>query len=491
MKVNKEKPGRTALAHRWLTGVHAGFSLLLALLVAVMLNYISMRHYTRRDISRDAYYALSGKTHSILRGVTNRLDVIVFFQPGQDGYPDIKNLLQEYEYACSNLRIQWLDPDRDLPLTGELAARYGVQEPNVVVFDNQGRSMSVSAEAIADYDFTPRMRGLAPVRTAFRGEQAFSSAILAVTSRRKPTAYFLQGHGEGSPADPDPRRGFSRIAREIEQDYIKVKTLTFGRERDIPADCDVLIIAGPQTDFSMTELDLIARYLENSGRLLALLDTRHQTGLDLILEEWGALAGNDTVLDPTRTLTGRGDLFATTYYEHPITEKMDGITTVFYMPRSVRPALHLAEGDSPDKPAVAWLVACSADGWAETNLEDPNARFNVEEDIPGPVPVALAIEKGPVPGIDVHIRPTRLVVFGDSTFVSNKGLVGGNVNLFMSALNWLLEREELIDIAPKPVQEQRLLISRRQQRTVLWIICAGLPGLVAAAGLVVWAGRRR
>jgi ABC-type uncharacterized transport system involved in gliding motility auxiliary subunit len=114
----------------------------------------------------------------------------------------------------------------------------------------------------------------------------------------------------------------------------------------------------------------------------------------------------------------------------------------------------------------------------------------VEVDEPGPVSVAVAVERGAGPGIDVEIRPTQLVVFGDSDFLANDAASGGNLDLFLSALNWLVEREELMAIAPKPIEEMRLVINERQLRLLFWAFVLGLPGAVCAVGLVVWVRRR-
>ena len=90
----------------------------------------------------------------------------------------------------------------------------------------------------------------------------------------------------------------------------------------------------------------------------------------------------------------------------------------------------------------------------------------------------------------MKIRPTRLVVFGDSDFVSNASLIAGNVDFFMSALNWLLEREELMAIAPKSAVYAQLIMDQRQQRILLWVVVCVLPLLVALAGGLVWVRRR-
>ena len=104
--------------------------------------------------------------------------------------------------------------------------------------------------------------------------------------------------------------------------------------------------------------------------------------------------------------------------------------------------------------------------------------------------MAVAVEKGPVPGVDVQIRPTRMVVIGDSDFVADGVMTGANGDFFLSALNWLLERGELMAIAAKPVEAYPLMMSQFQLRALFWIVVAGLPALPAALGVLVWWRRR-
>ncbi len=162
------------------------------------------------------------------------------------------------------------------------------------------------------------------------------------------------------------------------------------------------------------------------------------------------------------------------------------------MPRSVAAQETGAQPvDLVDKPRVSVLASSSVSGWAESEQRDGALNFDPLTDLPGPVPVAAAVEKGPVPGIDVQIRPTRLVVFGDSDFVSNAGLTGGSLDLFMSAVNWLLEREELMAITPKTVQETRLIISAGDLTALFLAVVLGIPGAVGLLGGFVWARRKQ
>ena len=465
-------------------------SLGLAALLVLMINYLSYRHHIRLDWSRSRYYSLSDKTLGLLSGLTNRIDAIVFFQPGHEVYEDIRNLLQEYEYAAPMLRVEWVDPDRDLARTEELMRKYQVDQANVVVFDAAGRNKYVTARDLAEYDYTPVQFGQPPERILFKGEQAFSSAIQSITEARRPAVYFLQGHGERDVDSFNRAAGYSSLSQEIKRDNVEVRKLTLGEAQAIPADCDALVIAGPEKRISEQELNLIRDYLRQKGRLLVMLDAMTQTGLEPLMEEWGVRLADDVVVDATRTLSGR-ELFITRYEPHPITGKLKNETSILYLPRSVEPVLSAEEaGGAPDKSRVMPLAASSEAGWAESDLTQNPMKFDAGADRPGPVTVAVAAERGPVPGIDVQIRPTRVVVFGDSDFASNAALTGGNTDFFLSVLNWLLERSDLMAIAPKPVEQNRLTLTEVQLRMLHWLAVVVLPLLVAMVGVGVWLRRR-
>lgn len=481
---------RTSTRRRVAFGLNAGVAVLLAAVLAVMVNYLAHRHYARADWSRSKFYGLSDKTLSLLAGLSNRVDVVVFFQPEHEAYDDVNNLLKEYAHASPLVHVERVDPNRDLARAEQLARRFQVDELNVVVFDCAGRSKFVSAADLMDLDYSGVMRGGAPQQTTFKGELAFSSALQSITQARQPVVYFLRGHGERDINDRDPYTGYSSLAQQVRRDNAEVRDLALGEARGIPADADAVIVPGPTKTLAQQEIDVLRAWLDNSGRLMVLLDTGSAAGLHPLLEAWGVRLEDDVVVDPTRTLSGL-DLFVNDYGEHAITRNLRDVTSVFYLPRSIEPAPP-PEGAAvqADQPNVAWIARSSPDSWAESDLEQKPMKFDAARDRKGPIAIAVAAEKGPVLGVDVDIRPSRLVVFGDTDFLSNGALSGGNVDLFLSALNWLLERDQLMAIAPKPVDETRLVMTQGQVNRLFWIVVVLIPGLIGILGTGIWLQRR-
>lgn len=485
---------------RLATGLNVTVSLVLAFAVLVLVNYLGRRTVYRWDISSDAYYKLSDKTRGLLGGLDETVTVVAFFQRSHELYEDVRNLLKEYEYAVAGMErpvrlgIEMIDPDRELSRTRELARQYEVEKPNVIVFQCEGRTQYVEAKDLADYHYS--LEGQQSVRrqkVGFRGEQVFSSAIQSVAQTTRPIVYFLTGHGEGSIEDFSKLNGFSGIGRVMRRDNIEVRPLLPAATHGVPADAAALVIAGPKRALSEAEVDMIADYLDHRGRVLAMLEPTVRTGLDPLLADWGVVLANDVVVG--MTLTGR-DLIVKDYGKHPVTRHLRNMTTMFYLPRSVEPAPGTGrESDTPvDKPKVQVLARATGDAWAEYDLRERPARFDPDVDRRAPVSIAVAVERGPVSGIDVEIKPTRIVVIGDAEFVSNGALesgVGGNPDFFMSAVNWLVERESLLAIAPREPGKLQTDMGQRQWRLVALVTLAGIPLGVCVVGFLVWLARRR
>lgn len=504
----KEKAGATLWQNRRRrmgTGINTGIAIILAGLALVMVNYLSSRYYYRWDVSSRGFYRLADKTKGLLHSLDCKISVVAFFQKNHDLFEDVRNLLKEYEYeaekaASLRLEISFIDPDRDLARAKDLVQKYDVHDANVIVFESEGRTKYVELKDIVDYeravDYSSLFTGKVTAekrKVGFRGEEAFSSAIQSITQARRPVVYFVTGHAERDVEDYSEHAGYSGIATIIRRDNMEVKSLILAQSRGVPADCSLLVVAGPDRKFSQGEIDMLSEYLDKNGRVFFLLDPAIDTGLEPILFKWGIKLARDVVVG--LTMTGR-ELVITDYGSHPITRKLKNVTTMFYMPRSVESVD--AGGDArnvrEDRPRVTILAACNEDGWADVNLDQSPPKYEPEMgDRPGPVSVAVAVEKGSVTGIDVEIKPTRIVVIGDSYFVSNGALkhgVGGNVDIFMSSMNWLIEREALMAITPKVPGRLRLDMGRKRLR-LTYLLIAGAPSLVVILlGLAVWFRRR-
>lgn len=476
-----------------LTGTNVLLALVLAACFAVLVNYLVTLFPLHYDVSWRQYYSLSDKTRSLLATLDVPVRIFVFLQKGHAMHSDVHHLLDAYAYEAgkhsrSDFRVEFVDPDRELVRTRELKQTYDLQDANVIVLDVKGRRQYLTANELSAYDRTFNGNEIIKRRTDFMGELVISSALQGLIQAGSPVIYFLGGHGERSIESFDEQGGFSELARLMRRDNLELRPLNLARDRDVPPDAAALVAAGPTRPFSEKELEVLGAYLDKGGRLLALLDAGTETGLDTLLLNWGIRLGNEVVVGGT---FADRELVVANYGQHPITRRLSGFFTTFFLPRLIESAATTG-ARSPDRPRVTPIALTTAEGWAETGWKEGEPRFDPDMDRRGPVPVAVASERGAVGRVDAQLKPSRLVVIGDSFFVANGGLAASpsNLDLLLNSLNWLVSREELMAIGPRSPGVIRPQMTQRQYNMAFATIVLVIPGCIALIGAGVWLGRR-
>jgi ABC-type uncharacterized transport system involved in gliding motility auxiliary subunit len=453
----------------------------------IFINFISSRRYTRRDISRQQTTALSEHTTRALGGLTQPVTITVFFQPTSRLYELAHDLLDEYARRSSAVKVEYVDPQQDIARAEQLVKELQITDPNVVVVQAGSRRKQLTDADLAELDFAPMPMGGPPRVTAFKGEDAFTSAIIAVTRGTAPTIWFTSGHGEKSVEDPEPL-GLTDLKEALSRQDMNVETVTLLERADIPGEVKLVVIAGPTRRFTEQETTLLQAYLMRGGKLLALLDPLDDSGLSGWLANWGAVVGDDIVVDPARQLpfVSAANLFITEYSAHPLVEKMKTLATLFPLVRSVRPAEPQPEGVTATP-----LAMTSPDGWGETQTSVQQFEFQEGQDLKGPVSVATAVERAiPAQG-EAPAATVRVVVIGDSDFAINAQLPNvGNRDFILAAVYWLIEQEELIGIGPKPLNSVKLNLTAPQLTGVFWFSFLALPMVFGALGALMWWTRR-
>lgn len=479
-------PGRRALVE-----------VALAALIAVGVNYLGARHYTRGDWTRGRTFALSDKTAALVRGLARDVDVIVFMLPtGEDAndlYGDVHELLERLRRLSPRLHVEYVDVDREPERLKTVGKKYGVSGDDlvdgVIVVASGDQSKFVTRNELADYDYAAATEGRPPPMKAWKGEQAIDAALFAVTDERAPAVCFVGGHGEPAIDGFDPD-AYGDLAEELRRDHQAPRAITL--DRGVPADCDVAVVAGPDRPLPRPDAVELDRFLERGGRLLALLGpsfdakvTRFvDVGVEDTLDRWGASPRNDVVVDEPR-LRGSAVAFAVSegYADHPITAHLMHHQTLWSNVREVRAA--------PKSGVVAReLVHTSDAGWGETDLgifrAEAELRYDPGQDVKGPVSIAVASERTDGTG-----KGARLVVFGSSELASNRLLLAGyNRDLILSALGWLEQRQARLAIGPRPTEHLRLTLDDRQLSRVLELAVVALPLFVLLLGAGVFWVRR-
>ena len=436
--------------------------------VLILINIIAYKNSKRFDLTPGKRYSLSPQSAQILNALTDDLTVTIFYKKGEGS--SLQDLLELFSRTNSRFYYHLLDLDKN-PAKAQML---GIREYGTGVAEYQNRKETV--------------RSLT--------EENLVNAILRLTDSSEKTVRFVTGHGEKSLSAEDNKTSYSTVKNALELENYRAEELSLLQAKKIPADTLILVIGGPQKDFLQTEVDLIADYLQQGGRVIFLFDPFPLARLEEYVRTLGVDLPHDIIIDTESKLFELDEITPLIFPDkrHPITQRAnEGFVFPF-----CRPAIPLK--GHPDDFALGVFAFSGPRSWAEQNTQsvyDGKYRYDKDTDLSGPVPVAVTVERASQPQPDGTTRKSmRLAVIGDSDFVTNSYVtVLGNKDLFLNTINWLAERQELMSIRPKSESTtvSMLFLTENENRLVLWSAVIVEPLLILAIGIgvVLWRRMRR
>src|SRR6266403_1973136 len=480
--------------------VQIGFNVLaqiiLILFLAAMVNSFAFKHYQRWDFSRDQKYALSDKTKRFLRTIKSKMRIIVFFSSSTPITADVQNLLTEYQYAAKGkIDVEYIDPERNLSRAKELFDKYKVvSDESLLVIDYEGRNKTVKASEMAEVDQSGMAIGEGPRVTAFKGEQAITSAMMDLVEGKKNTLGYVLGHKEPPLSENST---ISVLKTFIENENIKFRELNLFDVDAVPADLKTILIIGPQYDFSDREMKLLRDFWNKQGRILILLDPGPKTQkLNAFLNDLGVKINDDRLMAFLRTgiqeVALTRDVQAHFLGGSPITKRLADVHALFFggtssltlEPERVRAANIRIEP----------LIQADKGYFAETDYNtDDQTKFQTDAKKAGASPtIGASVEKGGSADKRVQVNSSRLVVVSNATFVQDNAITQDQqaLDFISGSVNGLLSREQLIGIAPKVPKPLTFSLKEDALRRLRWIVLVFMPLVPAVIGTMVWWQRR-
>jgi ABC-type uncharacterized transport system involved in gliding motility auxiliary subunit len=446
--------------NRVLRGTNFVIYLIVVIGIIVLANWFANQHDKQWDLTPNKQFSLSAQTVKIIKGLRQPVTLYVFDRA--ESFKARKDLLSLYSSASPKITVRYVDPDRD----PSLAKQFGVRSYGSIYVEAGGRHMEAESAT----------------------EQAITNSLIRLLKGTK-TIYFVQGHGERNLDSPD-RFGYQKLKQALTAEDSDVKTVVLLQTMQIPQDCSLLVVAGPQKDYLPQEVDLIEKYIQGGGRVLFLLDA----GVDMpnlakLFQDENVTLQNDLVIDqnPIAQIFGTNPSMPLIikYGSSPIVQPLERTATLFPISRSFAINKDYKPGITVDS-----LCDTSAQSYGVMgfNLQMREVSFRPGKDVKGPLTVALAGTVSSGTG-DVK-KEGRFVAAGTSLLASNAYLnFQGNRDLVMNMVDWLSANEDLISIRPKPQQAQHLNLTGRQMSGLL-VRTAALPLIIIIIGVFVWWSRR-
>ena len=442
---------------------YAALYVIVILAIASVANVLANRYNKSYDSTANKRYSLSDQTAKIVKGLKQNASITYYDR--QSGFQQAKDTLDRYTTLSPKIRVEYVDVEKR-PQEARAAGVTKLGTSFVQIGAKKEEAKSVT-------------------------ESEITGAIIRDLKTTTRTVCFVTGSGEHQ-LDDTQRNGFSRLKDILAKDQYTTKSISLLEKAEIPADCTVVVIGGPQSDYVPPAVDALKKYVEQGGRAMIMLDaplkfgrpTGDNAALTDLLQSWGVTLDKDLLLDlsPVGQLMGLGPEIAlvSTYDSHPIVDEMKGTATGFPLSRSLTIK-------NTDKTTVQKLFQSSATSLATTKLDSPNVNPSDPNNKKGPLTLAAAgsYKTGK------ENSEGRFVVVGSSSWPANSFInFNGNGDLALNALNWLASDEDLISIRPKEQENRTVTMTHAQFNWVRLSSQFLLPGALLLAGVSVWWRRR-
>lgn len=459
--------------------------------LAVMINVIADAAGTSWDMTATRQFDISPQAAAVLEALEAPVEAVGFGIPGEGSHDrfraTVEQYLEEFAKRTGKLTYRFVDPEREPSVAREYeAARF----PSLIFSSGaDGPRAAVGAEAA--------------------GEQDLITAILLVTRTRQHTVYLVTGHGERDGNDlREGSLGYGIAVRGLRADGYAVRNLNLVRENRIPDDASALIIAAQQGEMTGDERDVVVDWLADGGRAVMLLEpgggTPETTGS--ILATWGLEQVPGTIVDPSRSAATDVRTLVVQRDQHrsdtsitqggAIVEPLG--PTLLPGASALRPLPEILDRLNDGEPVplrYGPIADSSPESWVSPNVRSD--AFDEGTDERGPHTVSLVVQASgtmtdsPAAAYDPNGPQTKLVIFGDTDFASNRHFGDlGNGDLFLNAVNWVLEDQGLISIRAKTEVFRPLVLTANEFNLIRYVAWFLLPAAMAAGAAVVWWRRR-
>jgi ABC-type uncharacterized transport system involved in gliding motility auxiliary subunit len=452
----------TVAARQARYGATAALYTIVVIAVLIVINWLGQmpRFNKTFDTTSNKRFTLSQETQKLVNNLKS--DATITYIDKSSGFDQAKGMLERYKNLSPKIHLQYIDYTKQ----PTVARAYGLRFPGtayVEIGQRREEAKSLNEEGITGA-FIKDLKGVRKV-------------------------CFVNGSGERR-LDETKEGGLSNFKTLLLRDNYEANPITLLDKTAVPSDCTVLVIAGPQADYTSNVVAAIKSYVEGGGRAMILLDPPLDFGREHIakntamvdlLKSWGVTPEEDLVLEqnPIGQLFNIGPEMPliTNYESQPIVNDLKEATGL-----PITRSLQVKNGNNT---TVDKLFSTTAQAVATTHLDTPEVGTFRDKKGPFVLGAAGTYKTGKAN------NSGRFVVIGTSGFLSN-GTIGfqGNRDLALNAVNWLSSDEDLISIRPKEPEDRRLNVNQRQMSMFLYFDIFAIPLLIIAGGVLIFLKRR-
>lgn len=494
--------------------------------IVIFINIISVRIFTRLDLTSSKVYSLSDASKNLVRTLEDKFLVKAYFtsdlpSPYNNHRRFLQDQLDDYRaYSKGNFQYEFIDPSKNPELEQE-AQRYNIPPVQVQVIKDDKLQIEKAYMGLV-FLYGDKQENIPVVKNLDKLEYEISSKIKKLTSQSQRKIGISSGHGE-----PD----FENIKqfKDLLSEQYEVQSVNISKDNPIPDEIAALVIIAPKQKFSDADKYVIDQYLMKGGKIAFFINQvdaslQNQMGqvqnlnLDDLLENYGVKIRPDLVRDircANVTIEQQAGFMriqsqvpypylplASEYNPNNIVVKnLNPI--IFHFVSSIDTSLAKAKGLKLDVLLTSSNKSGRMEGFFIINPTLPFTQDMFKEAF---LPLAVSLEgsfkshyseREPVADTTEQINTsnkliaspiTKIVVVGDGDFVLN-AFAGSKENLILAnnLIDWLVDDIGLTtirtkDLAIKPLDE----VSDGTRTFVKSVNLTLPPLLVIIIGIIRW-----
>ena len=458
---------------------------LIAILIAgfILINMgVKKLNITAIDFTANKTNTLSDESKNRIKGVDKEVKLnFIGYQESDEPY----TLAKQYSKINSKIKLEMVNIKENL----EFASKYNLTADSqyVIIVESGNTSRTISQDELYTYDEN--------YNTIDLTEQKITSAILNVTTTNVPKMYLLTGYTTFS---FEQQGGLYYLANQyLADEVLTYDTLDLLSKKEVPEDCNTLVIMTPDKDFDKIVSDAIIKYIKKGGNILWLngIYTKDLklTNVNKVLAEYGVnpfdvgfiyetdtnnIIGWDTCFKPiegTSKITNdlkKGVLYFSSTKININTDKLS--------------ELNVEETD---------IITSADTTYFSTNFTETKDKKKDKKDSY----ILGALLEKKVSKDEEDEKKSRLIIYGNDYFVSDLQLIDGmypmvynynNSDLFLNSLAYLNNKDEDITIRKNYVNTSMMFNATEGQINIIVKIIFIVPVAIIVAGIIVWIIRK-
>ncbi len=428
------------------------------------------------DLSSGSLFTLTEDTRKMAGQMEQDVTIYYMVEDGQET-EYIHKVLRQYDKISRHISVKKVNPKDNPGFAAKQGVEGEVSADDVIVVNNQTKaSQHVTASEMLPVE-TDYSTGQSEQFLDVEGQ--VTSAIHRVISKDRKKAYVLARHGEFQLA--------SAISDALDKMNMDMEELELATVEEVPEDCQLLIVNGPETDISKEEKERILKYMKagNDAILNVGYTEEKLPNYYEVLSYYGVEAQSGCVFE------GAGNYMNSPSYIVPQISDGTGFLQDIQGYIVFPFACGLSEKEESkrrDTLAVTELLATSEESYLK---REPVANHLQKEkgDADGPFSLGYSVRE------KVDGKETNVIVFASSGAFAEEfaGLPQlEDANVFKNAVS-ALSRSEVKEVSIDRKSFSFSYISVPPSMQFLWAaaLIIIIPGGLLLVGFLIWFLRRR